>query len=818
MRMLLLLGFGTLITGCGYISDAKMKGYRDVDGDDHLWPDDCDDNDPTLTVPQKWYPDEDGDGFGVEDNFEEACFAPEGTVTTVGDCDDTDASVYPNADDAPYDGIDSNCDGANDCDVDGDGYDGSAEGGAPTEGCPDASDCDDSDPNIYPDPSVSEVFFNGIDDDCDPTTADGDADGDGYWHKDYEAIATERGFDPLDIPSGQDGDCFDVLDIPVEGFEAQPLNGFDPLLPEEVSPDATERFYDGIDQNCDESDDFDQDSDGVSSSEWQNRNGETGEDCVDSVDSANYQDFGIDPVDIYPNAVDVWYDGVDQNCDDANDFDQDLDGFNINFLDCDGDGIPAESTCDFDGDGTDDFFGGGDCNDSDNSVSLDAEEGVADGIDQNCDGLELCYEDFDQDGSGSDVEEYSSDLTCTALGFSASADDCDDNNGSSYPGATEIVADGIDQDCDNGDLCYADSDLDGLGASSTTNSSDLDCDDSGEADNTDDCNDGDNSIGILLWYPDIDQDSFGDMSAAAVEDCSQPANHVADNTDCDDSGTGATIFPGAVEICDGLDLSCNGSIPADEVDDDGDGYVECIFDSIAWAGDSLVVGGEDCDDNDLNSYPGATELCDGIDNACLGSVSSDEEDGDGDGFVECSGWEGEVSLTSGDCNDSEGTIYPGAPETPVSEDENCDGLEALEGVENCVSVESSGRYFLICDDPMSWDEANNVCLVGGYAGLASIDSGTQNLDISNAADSTFGPQTLWHGYNDQESEGFFAWSNGSGSSYEYWDTNIAQPDGGTVEGCVHMGSNMDAEGYLWQDLDCLATLGFVCSDDSATTQ
>jgi len=38
-----------------------------------------------------------------------------------GDCDDTDASIYPGAEDAWYDGIDSDCAGDNDNDADGDG-------------------------------------------------------------------------------------------------------------------------------------------------------------------------------------------------------------------------------------------------------------------------------------------------------------------------------------------------------------------------------------------------------------------------------------------------------------------------------------------------------------------------------------------------------------------------------------------------------------------------------------------------------------------------------------------------------------------------
>ena len=45
------------------------------------------------------------------------------------------------------------------------------------------------------------------------------------------------------------------------------------------------------------------------------------------------------------------------------------------------------------------------------------------------------------------------------------------------------------------------------------------------------------------FYPDTDNDNFGDSSASPVDSCLAPANHVADNTDCDD--TDASINPNA---------------------------------------------------------------------------------------------------------------------------------------------------------------------------------------------------------------------------------------------------------------------------------
>ena len=56
-------------------------------------------------------------------------------------------------------------------------------------------------------------------------------------------------------------------------------------------------------------------------------------------------------------------------------------------------------------------------------------------------------------------------------------------------------------------------------------------------------------------------------------------------------------------------------------DEDGDGYYSDI----------------DCNDHDSITYPGAPELCDGKDNDCDGTVPAEEVDGDGDGVSKCDG-------------------------------------------------------------------------------------------------------------------------------------------------------------------------------------
>jgi hypothetical protein len=141
-----------------------------------------------------------------------------------------------------------------------------------------------------------------------------------------------------------------------------------------VLPGATEVWYDGVDQDCDGNDD-DQDVDGAP----------VGLDCDD-----------LDPA-VHPGATEVWYDGVDQDCD-GNDDDQDVDG------------VPV----------------GVDCDDVDAGVHPGAAEVWYDGVDQDCDG-----NDDDQDVDGVPVDV-----------------DCDDLDPTVFPGAVEIPQDGIDQDCD----------------------------------------------------------------------------------------------------------------------------------------------------------------------------------------------------------------------------------------------------------------------------------------------------------------------------------------------------------------------------------
>jgi hypothetical protein len=91
-----------------------------------------------------------------------------------------------------------------------------------------------------------------------------------------------------------------------------------------------------------------------------------------------------------------------------------------------------------------------DCNDSNDAVRPNAEDIRSDGIDNNCDGLEACYTDRDNDGYRADMTIASTDLDCTDANEGAASDpagDCNDGAGFVHPDALELC-NRIDEDCD----------------------------------------------------------------------------------------------------------------------------------------------------------------------------------------------------------------------------------------------------------------------------------------------------------------------------------------------------------------------------------
>lgn len=206
-----------------------------------------------------------------------------------------------------------------------------------------------------------------------------------------------------------------------------------------------------------------------------------------------------------------------------------------------------------------------------------------------------------------------------------------------------------------------------------------------------------NSTGACLisYYPDTDSDGYGDASAEASLACQAPEGFVANNFDCDD--TEMSIYPDAPELCDGLDNNCDG-LTDEEIpiytyylDSDNDGFGDplmaldtCLAEPLA----GYVANDQDCDISNSSIYPDAPELCDGLDNDCNGLVDDEipiytyyldtDNDGYGDPLVAVDTCLAEplagYVANDLDCDVSNSSVYPDAPELCDGLDNNCNGL------------------------------------------------------------------------------------------------------------------------------------------------
>ena len=402
-----------------------------------------------------WYADADGDGWGALGTEQVFCVPPGGTFSQQpGDCDDTNAAIFPGASDPciDADGLDNDCNGVVDdqdgafwfLDEDEDGWGTDLfvvqACTAPAGYSAQFGDCDDSDPAIHP---GQPEACDGLDNDCDGLLDEDfqwytDADGDGFGAAGAEPVTS------CTQPPGtaaQTGDCDDARNT--------------------VFPGAPE-LCDGRDNDCDGTTDedffwfIDADDDGfgdpasvVFSCTPVAGRITTGGDCDDTNDALTIVGAACDDGD--PGTVN---DRITVNCD--------CQGFQQGgcppgeIEDCFGHCAPAEWVGDgFCDDGSFDWNGNfidftcaalgeddGDCGSS-------CPNELCDGVDNDCDGLIdedfLWYTDADGDGFG---DQSSAIHSCVAIpGMINSGGDCDDGDAAVNPGAAE-VCDGVDNNCD----------------------------------------------------------------------------------------------------------------------------------------------------------------------------------------------------------------------------------------------------------------------------------------------------------------------------------------------------------------------------------
>jgi len=576
---------------------------------------DCNDNNALANVVTTWYADTDGDGYGNAATSMQNCGQPAGYVANSTDCNDASAAVNPGATEV-YNGIDDNCNNSVDegftpvnyyLDNDGDGVGGNTFVVGINFPGPNyvltTGDCNDNSAAMYP--GNTETCDN-LDNDCDASIDEGlifltyfqDSDGDTYGNLavTLSACNTPQGYvldstdcndqnsainpGALDIPgNGIDEDC-SGLDAPIVAaqlgmYEFTQASGC-PVLANTVTVQPANASF----------------------SIYTNAGG------------ANYNEFSIQADSCFGltltkltfthkvsnvNTIPTWH--LRSSLDNfAADIASDSITTNIILNDT----VMLAAAFSNLNQVTFRFYITGISTSGatwrNDNVSL---SGFINSVQP-----QTFYADTDGDGFGDAANTL---LSCTLpAGYSTNNTDCDDSNAQINPNT----------------IWFLDGDQDGFGNPNNTVISCLTP--PGAVLNGDDCDDTNNQLNLVdMYYVDADGDGFGD-EATGVETCAQPANTVNIGGDCDDLND--QIYPGAVEICDNEDNNCDGNtdegLPSityyEDLDEDGFGSnVSSVSCDSLGLGYSLVTG--DCDDDNDQVYPGATEVLDnGIDENCDG--------------------------------------------------------------------------------------------------------------------------------------------------------------------------------------------------------
>jgi hypothetical protein len=365
--------------------------------------------------------------------------------------------------------------------------------------------------------------------------------------------------------------------------------------------------------------------------------------------------------------------GVDDDCNGETD-EEGASGCTDFFADQDGDGIgdSADARCLCAAEAPYTATVGGDCDDTNPETVPSAPE-ECNGVDDDCDG-ETDEEDAagctsylrDDDSDGYGLETDQKCLCAPTAPYTATvAGDCNDSEASIHPSATE-VCNGVDDNCDGS--------TDEVGAT-----------------------------GCTPYLRDGDGDGYG-LQADAQCLCATAAPYTATVAgDCDDAN--AAVYPGATEVCNGVDDNCDGTT------DEGiagcctpDAQQACgATAGVCVAGTqtcSATFGWGPCLDAEGNpvTLPGQlTESCNGLDDDCDGSTDEEgaagctqylrDDDGDSYGLQTeqrclCAATIPYTATVAGDCDDANAATHPGATEDCNGVDDNCDG-STDEGLPEC---------------------------------------------------------------------------------------------------------------------------------------
>ncbi|HRG27661.1 MAG TPA: MopE-related protein [Chitinophagales bacterium] len=290
--------------------------------------------------------------------------------------------------------------------------------------------------------------------------------------------------------------------------------------------------------------------------------------------------------------------------------------------------------------------------------------------------LNVCYDKYFADTDGDGFGDLTDDsISCNMpAGYVFDSTDCNDLNPDIHPTLTDIC-NSIDDNCN------------GLFDEDAT---------------------------FTTYYLDADADLFGATGTDSIS-CSVVVGYVENSFDCNDLN--AEINPLIIETCNGIDDNCNVAIDEGltlytffaDVDGDTYGNPDAGIDTCLETVFGYVSNNLDCNDTLATIYPGATELCNYLDDDCDGLVDDNVAfiqsyaDIDSDNFgnilidsISCELPEGYV-LDNTDCDDTNPDIYPGATELLNGLDDDCDQVAdeglSIENIKNIICSISPNPSF-----------------------------------------------------------------------------------------------------------------------------
>jgi hypothetical protein len=297
------------------------------------------------------------------------------------------------------------------------------------------------------------------------------------------------------------------------------------------------------------------------------------------------------------------------------------------------------------------------------------------------------FNDGDGDSYGTPLYSMQTNADTPPAGFVTNSDDCND----------------IDAAVNPNTVWYLDADHDGYYTGSGIQQCLQPWPNYTNTGQPGDCNDADAGVhSDITYYKDGDGDGFGDAQiTTSVCSSTAPTGYVTNSTDCDD--TNADIKPGTVWY---LDSDNDGYYT-------GNGITQCSSPGTGYKSSGLI-GGDDCNDSDASVHTNTTYYRDadgdGYGDAQIASsfcsntppngyVNNNSDcndnnvlvspatvwylDADNDGYYSGSGITQCSSpgaayrytgITGGnDCNNTDASIYPNAPELCDGKDNNCNG-------------------------------------------------------------------------------------------------------------------------------------------------